>query len=182
MKFSKYLLLVAICFIGFQGLSQKKKSLGLTNVVVIGQMDNQEDRYSVEVNLTQLFASKGIKATPSLNIIKQGADSRELAGDSLMTELKAKGYDTYMLVTVRGYDRKFKVSDSKPTFEESLERANLFEIYAMDIVSVSFECKFYRSKELIHTEMIKVGNVSSRSTVLSKLRKKIVKLLDKRKW
>lgn len=159
----------------------QKKSLGLTNAVVIGQMDNQEDRYSIEVNLTELLSSRGIKATPSLNIIKQGADSRLLASDSVMNALKAKGFDTYVLISVRGYDRRFKITESKDSFEESLDRANLFEIYALDIVSVSFECKFYRNKQLVHTEMIKVGNVSDRSTVLNKLRKKVNKLLDK-KW
>lgn len=161
--------------------SQKKGDINLTNAVVIGQMDNQEDRYSVEINVTEMLTSRGMKSIPSLNMIKLGADSRELASDSIATILKGKGIDTYMLVSVRGYDRSFKVSDNPGTLAESLDRANLFEIYAMDIVSVSFEIKIYRKGEFVHSEIIKLGNVGGRESVLKKFRKKLGKKIDK-KW
>ena len=81
-------------------------------------MDSQEDRYSVEINFMEMLTNRGMKAMPSLNLIKLGADSRELASDSIMQLCKAKGIDTYILVGVRGYDRTFKVSDTKPTWKK----------------------------------------------------------------
>lgn len=162
---------------------QKKKNapLHLTNVLVIGQMDKPEDRYSIEINLTEMLSSRGITTSPSLNVIKMGSEAQELASDSIKELMKTKGIDTYVLVTVRGYDRKFKVSEKQDNLVGALSIGSLFELYRPDIVSVSFEFKFFRNGEFVYGDIVKCGNVSDRETVLKRFRKKVGKRIYK-KW
>ena len=177
------LTLCALAFV-FGAQAQKKKKeqepLNLTNVVIIGQMDDPSDRYSVEISMTELFGNAGIKSKASLNLIKQGADSQILASDSVGTVLSGQGFDTYMLISVRGYDKRFKISNVEESLSDALSRGNLFSIYQDGVVSVSFEYKFFRNGQLIHSEMVKCGNAGSREKVMSKLRKKVSKRLEKR--
>ncbi|MDB4516069.1 hypothetical protein N9089_00570 [Crocinitomicaceae bacterium] len=177
-------LIMVLCAVFLLGnvQAQKKKDqtpLDLKNVVIIGQMDDPSDRYSVEINMTELFSTNGVKSKASLNLMKQGADSEILASDSLKSLLQKEGFDTYLLITVRGYDKRFKISDANDDFKTSLSRGNLFSIYQEGVVSVSFEFKFFRNGELVRDEVIKCGNAGSREKVLSKLRKKVRKRLVK---
>ena len=89
-------------------VNAQKESIQLKNALVVGQLDKEEDRYSLEINLTELLTDAGIKAVPSLNILKLGEDASILATDSIQKIVAAKGIDTYVLVSVRGYDKKFK--------------------------------------------------------------------------
>ena len=115
------LLLTLLCFTtGAFAQKKQKTKLNLTNAIVVGQTDNGPDRYSIEVNLTEILNSKGVTAVPSLNIIKTGADSKILASDSMKAVLAAKGIDTYILVTVRGYDRKFKPAKNQVDLSSEL--------------------------------------------------------------
>ncbi|MFT5580842.1 MAG: hypothetical protein ACI9G9_000080, partial [Psychromonas sp.] len=82
--------------------SQKEK-LNLTNALVIGMLDKQDERFSLEVSITEFLAERGINAVPSINVLKQGSDLEELASDSLQQIVSKKGIDTYMLISVRGY-------------------------------------------------------------------------------
>lgn len=170
-------------FIAFSANAQKKKDadLNLKNALVIGQFDRPEDRYSIEINLTDMLASRGVKAMPSLNILKLGESAEKLATDSLQQVMTDKGIDTYILVSVRGYDRKYKPSDNPPDFATAITGANLFELYQMDIVSISFDFKFFRNGVCVHNEVVKCGNVGDRDAVLKKFRKKVAKRIDK-KW
>jgi hypothetical protein len=160
---------------------KNKQALNLTNALVIGQLDNPEDRYSLEINLTEILSSNGIKTVPSLNILKLGADSEILASDSVAQVMAAQGIDTYVLVTVRGYDRKFKVSKNQADLNSAVRIGGLFDLYRMDIVSISFEFKFYREGKFVYGDIIKCGNISDRETVLKRLRKKVTKRVSK-KW
>ena len=175
----KTTLIILLLFVA--NLSIAQDNLQLNNAVIIGQMDNSADRYSVEINLTELFSRNGIKSIASLNLMKLGSDSQQLASDSVALKIKEKGYDTFVLISVRGYDKRYKSSTSKEDFSTSLGRANLFQIYKEDIVSVTFEFKFYREGQLVYNETIKCGNAGSREKVLKKLRKKVGKKLL-RKW
>ncbi len=159
----------------------QKVNLNLKNAVVIGQLDNTEDRYSLEINLTELLTSRGVKTIPSLNIMKIGSDSQLLASDSMTQVLKEKGIDTYILVSVRGYDRKFKPTTSKDDLFKSLELGSLFNLHQPDIVSVSFEFKFYRNGQFITSDIVKCANVSDRETVLKRFRIKVGKRITS-KW
>jgi hypothetical protein len=88
----KYIQLVILLLMPvFLGYSQGVK---LTNALIIGQFDKAEDRFSIEVSVTEIFTSLGIKAIPSINVMKQGADPLILASDTMVNNLKIKGFDT----------------------------------------------------------------------------------------
>lgn len=155
------------------------KGLHLTNALVIGQMDNQEDRYTVEINLTELLTDAGIKAIPSLNVMKLGSDATLLGSDSLQNSVAAKGVDTYVLVSVRGYDRKFKLSNRNDDLKTALDAGNLFQLYRDEIVSVSFEFLFYRNGKYVAGDIVKCGNISDLESVIKRFRKKVEKRIEK---
>ncbi|MEJ6775899.1 MAG: hypothetical protein QNK85_01070 [Crocinitomicaceae bacterium] len=178
----KLILTVLVALIATGTFSQKKEKLklDLTNALVIGQMDKTEDRYSLEINATELLNSRGVKAIPSLNVIKLGGEALVLASDSIAELMKAKGIDTYVLISVRGFDRKFKVSGIKDNLETALGLSSLFDLYREDIVSISFEFKFFRGSELIYSDMVKCGNIGDRESVIKRFRKKVGKRIVKR--
>lgn len=182
MKYFKYLFLLIFLTSGTFLFAQKKGSnFQLTNAVIVGQFDKQEDRYSIEANLTQLFNAYGVKAMPSLNLVKIGQDASALASDSVMSLVKEKGFDTYIILNVRGYDRKYKPSTTVLTLEETLERGSLYSIHAEAIVSVTFEIRVFRNGEFVGIDSIKCGNIGERDSVLRKLSGHIEKRLEK-KW
>ena len=156
-----------------------KTSITLQNVLVVGQMDTPEDRYSIEINLADMFASQNIKAIPSLNILKMGNDSRLLATDSIQKMVAEKGVDTYCIVSIRGFDRKYTVANMEDDFATSLEQASFFELYRTDAVSVSFQIKFFRNNKCVHAEIVKCGNIGSRETVVKRFRQRVQKRINK---
>jgi hypothetical protein len=158
------------------GFSQ---SLKLKNVLVIGQFEKPEDRYAIEVNLTELLTNSGIKASPSLNILKQGTSVVNLVNDSIQQLIQSKGFDTYVIVNVRGYDRKFKTSEAKVLFEDMLNMASLYHLYRDEASSVSFEFTFFRNQKVVYRDILRCGNVSNRDSVIKRLRKKMPKLIEK---
>ncbi len=174
----RFYLFIAALLTLTSGFSQTK-GLHLTNALVVGQLDKPEDRFTLEINLTQLLAENGIKAMASLNVLKQGASPEVLATDSIQSLLKAKGIDTYVLVSVRGYDRKFKPSKNHETLPVELASGHLFPLYRDEISSITFEFKFYRNGEFVGYDLIKMGGVGSRETVLKKFRKAVLKKLAK---
>lgn len=176
----KNTLLIFSLFISLSGQSQTDE-IHLKNALVIGQMDKEEDRYSLEVNLTELLTEAGIKAMPSLNVLKLGSDASLLATDSVQKIVASKGIDTYILISVRGYDRAFKTTDRKDDFATALNAGNLFPIFREEIVSVSFEFLFYRNGQLIGSDIVKCGNVSDRDSVIKRFRKNVSKRINK-KW
>ena len=156
-----------------------KTSISLDTALVIGQMDSPEDRYSVEITLTEMLAKSGVKATPSLNVLKLGSDARILATDSVQQLVAAKGIDTYCLVSIRGFDRKYNVSNRADDFETALDQASFFDLYRTDAVSISFQFKFFRDNKCVHSEIVKCGNIGSRESVLKRFRKKVGKRIKK---
>lgn len=182
MKYFKYIMITLLIVQAGNLYAQKKGSnFGLKNAVIVGQFDKQEDRYSVEASLTDLFNGMGVKAMPSLNLVKVGQDAASLASDSIMAIAEAKGYDTYVIINVRGYDRKFRLSTAKLTLKEALERGSLYSIYQENIVSVTFEFRVYRNGEFVGVDSIKCGNVGERDSVFKRLRSSVEKRL-KKQW
>lgn len=177
MKNTFFFLLLFVSTFTFGQIS----NLQLKNVVVVGQLDRPEDRYTIEVNVTEQFTEAGIKAIPSLNLLKQGSDEVLLAGDSLKAVVASKGFDTYALVSIRGYDRKFKATERHDDFATALGVGNLFPIYRDEVASVSFEFLFYRNGQLIGSDILKCGNVSDKDSVIKKFRKVLAKHIQK-KW
>lgn len=176
----KLVITIVLLSLSVSGFGQKKVKINLTNALVIGQMDKPQERYAIEGQLTQLLAQYNIKAAPSLNYVKVGGDSGVILEDSVAAKLKAEGFDTYLIVSVRGYDRKFKASTRRDSLSEKLGQGNLYEIYRQDAVSVTFEFTFYRNGEYLATEVVKLGNISDRDSVLKRFNNKVGKRIYKR--
>ncbi|MDG1333307.1 MAG: hypothetical protein P8P74_13310 [Crocinitomicaceae bacterium] len=156
-----------------------KTAISLDNALVIAQMDTPEDRYSIEILLTEMLTGAKVNSSPSLNVLKLGSDSRALASDSVQKVVALKGIDTYCLVSIRGFDRNYNVSNKSDDFETSLNQASFFELYRIDAVSISFQFKFFRDNKCVHSEVVKCGNIGSRSSVLKRFRKKVGKRIKK---
>ncbi len=169
------LLLLFACVLNFVNAQDLK----LTNALVVSHMDKQQDRFSLEIACSEVLANAGIKNGVSLNILKQGGDPQVLLTDSITQILQAKGLNTLMLVSVRGYDKRFNKSEQAISLAEDLATDNLFPIYKEDIVSVSFEFNFYREGKLVYSDVLKIGGASSRDKVLKKFRKKLAKKVAK---
>jgi hypothetical protein len=175
----KYYLALFIVINQFVFFSQV--NFQLNNAVVIGQFDKPEDRFSIEITTTEILASQGIKAIPSLNLLKAGADSRLLSTDSIKAVVRAKGFDTYLIVKVIGYDKRFKASERKISFEEALGLGTLFNLYRDEAESISFEFSFFRNDQIVYREVIRCLSIADRNSVLKKYRKKLTKRVSK-KW
>ncbi len=174
--FMKHLFLfLFLSTLSFLSTSQIK----LNGAVVIGQFDKPEDRYSVEVNLTEMLTQAGIKTMPSLNLLKQGADPLILANDTIQKELQKGGYNTFIIVNVRGYDKTFKVSKNVVSLKEVLDMTSIYHLYRDEATSVTLEFSFFREGKLIFRDIVKLGNVSNRDAVVKKFRKKMPKLIAK---
>lgn len=155
------------------------ENLHLKNVLVVGLLDKPEDRFTLEVNLAELLATNGIKTKASLNALKQGSDISMLANDSIHTVLKEKGIDTYVLVSVRGYDTKFKPSTQQNDLLTELSIGHLFPLYREHITSVTLEFNFYRNGQFVAYDILKLSGTSTRDLVIKKLRKKLPKRINK---
>jgi hypothetical protein len=155
--------------------------LKLKSAIVLGQFDKPEDRYAVEVNVTELLTEAGIKSMPSLNLLKQGGDVFVLSNDTLQSIMLAQGYDTYMVVNVRGYDKKFRTSSMAISFQDVLNMTSIYHLYKDEATNVSFEFSFFRNNRVVYREIVKIGNVSNRDAVIKKFRKKLPKIIE-RKW
>jgi hypothetical protein len=151
------------------------QSVKLTNAVVITQFDKEEDRYAMQALMADILKGYQIKALPVMNILKQGEDPQHLLNDSIQQIIVQKGFDTYLVVNVRGYDRTFKPSDDTQTLAELLETTSIYQIYRDEATSVSFEFSIYRGGKLVSRQVLRCGNVSDRDSVLKRLRKRLPK-------
>ena len=174
----KYILFLSVIILSNISFTQTKE-LNLTNALVIGQLDMSEDRYSIEIALTELLADAGVKALPSLNILKVGADVYHLENDSIQNIVSAKGLDTYLTVSVRGYDKRFKLAESRDDFKTAININHLFSLYKENVITVSFEFTFYRDGKFVGTDIVRCGNIDSRETVLKRFKKKTAKRIKK---
>lgn len=161
------------------GTYAQNEKLHLKNTLVVSHLDKQEDRFSLEIAVSEVLSHCGVKNMVSLNVLKQGGDPQVLLTDSVSNMLREKGIDTYMLVSVRGFDARYSKSTGNFTLAEDLAAENLFPIYKDDIVSVTFEFHFYRDGKLVYTDLLKIGGASSREKVMKKLRKKLTKKVHK---
>lgn len=152
-----------------------------SKTLVIGQFDKPAERYAIEVAITDIFTKNGVPSVPSLNVIKQGADPSILSQDSIQSVLKKAGIDIIAIVNVRGYDRRFKISDAETSLKETLGRTSIYHIYREEATSVSFEFSFYKENKMVFRDILKCGNVSDRDSVIKRIRKKLPKRMAK-KW
>jgi hypothetical protein len=156
------------------------QQIAFKNALVIGQFDKSEDRYAMELNLVGILQQNGYKAFPSFNLLKQGEALGNLLNDSTRNVLKSKGIDAYVVLNVRGYDRKFKSSEAKTTLREMLDMTSIYHIYRDEATSVTFEFTFFDlNNQLIGRSLLKCGNVSDRDSVMKRFRKKLPKTIAK---
>lgn len=156
------------------------QQIAFKNALVIGQFDKSEDRYAMELNLVEILQQNGYKAMPSFNLLKQGEALGNLLNDSTRNILKSKGIDAYVVLNVRGYDRKFKSSEAKTTLKEMLDMTSIYHIYRDEATSVTFEFTFFDlNNQLIGRSLLKCGNVSDRDSVMKRFRKKLPKTIAK---
>jgi hypothetical protein len=142
----KYLFFISLAILSNVGYAQGIK---LNNALVITQFDKEEDRYAMQALMTDILKGYQIKALPLMNVLKQGEDPQHLLNDSIQQILLQKGFDTYLVVNVRGYDRNFKASEDTQTLAELLETTSIYQIYREEATSVSFEFSIYRGGQLI---------------------------------
>jgi hypothetical protein len=166
-----------LVFFGLAILTQlvSAQSVKLTNAVVITQFDKEEDRYVMQALMADILKGYQIKALPVMNVLKQGEDPQHLLNDSIQQIIVQKGFDTYLVVNVRGYDRTFKPSEDTQTLAELLETTSIYQIYRDEATSVSFEFSIYRDGKLVSRQVLRCGNVSDRDSVLKRLRKRLPK-------
>ncbi|WP_430405405.1 hypothetical protein [Fluviicola sp.] len=167
----------SICLLGFA--QAKFPPLKLNNALVVSHLDKESDQFSLEIAVSDVLSRSKVKNTVSLNVLKAGGDPQVLMTDSLTQLLKTKGINTLMLVSVRGFDNRFRPSTGNMTLAEDLAADNLFPIYKEDIVSVTFEFHFYRDGKLVYADLLKIGGAGSRDKVLRKFRKKLAKRVTK---
>lgn len=159
--------------------AQSNEKLNLKNVLVVAQQDDMSDRYSLEVAMLQMFNYYGVKAKASLNVVKEGGTPDVLLSDTVRQQLKDEGIDTYLLISVRGYDSRFKPSQNLNSFEEELKAGHLFPLYREGASRVTFTFTFYRGLEPVYYTLVRTGTVGSKEAVLRKLMKKVEKVLIK---
>lgn len=176
----KQVLVCLLLFIGSYSFSQLE-NLNLTNCVVVGQFDKPEDRFTVESTLSSILKTHGVNTTPSLNYVKVGEDATVLVSDSIQSILAEKGFDTYVIASVRGYDRKYKSKLTEESFETCLGQGTLREIYRSAAVSVTFEFAFFRNGKMLAIDQIKCSNISDRETTMKRFVNKIEKRIS-RHW
>jgi hypothetical protein len=171
--------LIAIITLSYDAFLCQKENKD--KVLIVGQFDRPDERYAVEVTLTEIFAENGIQAIPSLNILKQGSDPSALASDTLQNILFDQGISIYLVVNVRGYDRRFKTSEIDVSLSEMLGRTSIYHIYREEATSVSLEFTFFIGNQIYFRDILKCGNIAGRDSVLKRIRKKLPKRMAK-KW
>lgn len=175
----KYLLLITVALIMSYSKTWAQEDLNLKNVLIIAQQDELSDRYSVEIGLLQMFNSYNIKSKASLNVLKQGGSADILLSDSTRQKLKEEGIDTYLLVSVRGFNNRFKPSKKIHEFEDEIQAGHLYPLYRESTSTVTFTFTFYRDLKPVHSELIRTGSVGSKDAVMKKLLKKVERRLTK---
>ncbi len=174
----KKITVIFILFLSFQTFVTAQQKTKLTNVVVVGLFDRKDERFQMEILLSEILLENNIKAKASLNYLKEGSDISTFANDSVQQAIQASGFDTYILFSVRGYETKFKPASQIYTLEEELKLGHLFPIYREEVSNVTFEFKVYRGNEMIDYHLLKVPS-SSKEGMIKKFRIKSKKLIKK---
>lgn len=151
----------------------KIEPLNLTNALVVAQQDKTEDRYNLELAIIDAMRDNDILAKSSLNLVKQGQDPVILASDSIQRKLSNEGINTYMLVSVRGYDRSYNATKNIPSMKDELHSGHLFQIWRESARSVTFTIIFYRNEVPVHYELMKLRAGKSKAKMLERLTKKM---------
>lgn len=160
-------------------VKSQDQPLNLENVLVVGQQDKLQDQYTLELAILELMQKNNINAKASLNVIKQGQDPTILASDSIQRKLANQGIDTYMLVSVRGYDKRFNPSSNIQKMDEELRAGHLFKLWRESASTITYTVIFYRNNIPARYDLIRVRAGNSEEKAMKRLSKKIDKLIQK---
>jgi hypothetical protein len=176
-----------IIFLAFSTLnsawSQKVKHPPINNMqgaMLLVKNDNAQERFSVEANLGKILATYNMPLLLSINVINQGAPLKELAGARAQNEMSARGINSVLVVSIRGFDQRFKPRTKIPaTLEEMLEEGNLYPISQEEATTVTIEFIQYVGGKFNGYHMMRIGSASNKSKVYTRIQKKLNRLVPK---
>ena len=169
------LTIIALLLLNFTVKAQEEP-LNLDNALVVAMQDKMEDRYTLELAVIELLRKHNVLAKSSLNILKDGQDPMILASDSIKRNLSNAGVNTYMLISVRGFNKRFNPSQNIPALKDELRSGHLFPIWRETASTVTFTIIFYRNEVPVHYELIRVRAGNS----VDKMMKRLVKQMERR--
>jgi hypothetical protein len=163
--------------------SQKVKHPPINNlkgVMLLVKNDNAQERFSVEANLGKIFATFNMPLLLSINMIKQGESLKELASARVQNEMNAKNINSVLVVSIRGFDQRFKPRTKMPaTLEEVLEEGNLYPLSQEEATTVTIEFIQFVNGKFNGYHMMRVGNASEKNKVYTKIQKKLNRQMTK---
>jgi hypothetical protein len=153
----------------------------LENVVVVAQQNNTADRFNLELAVMDLLRKYEVNARSAISVVKEGQGPNSLANDSIQKRLSGDGFNMFMLISVRGYDKRFSPPSNRFTLNEELLGGHLYAYHREKISSVTFTISFFRNGHPVHSELIRVKKTKSPEKILKSLIKKMERRL-KRSW
>jgi len=150
----------------------------LKGALLVVKNDKFNERFSAEVNVAKIFSPFQMPMLLSVNLIKENAPLTELASSKVQGEMAAKNINSVLIVSVRGYDNRFKPRTKIPeTLIEMLEEGNLMPITQDDISSVTIEFFQYVGGKFHGYHMMRVGSASNKQKVYKKMQKKLNRMI-----
>lgn len=153
--------------------------INLDNVVVVAQQNKTADRYNLELAIMDVLRKYDVNARSGISAVKEGQGPNSLANDSIQKRLNENGFPMFMLVSVRGYDKRFTISSNNTPLNDELRAGHLFAYHREKISSVTFTVSFYRNGQPVHSELIRIKKTKSPEKVLKAFSKRIEKRLKK---
>jgi hypothetical protein len=163
--------------------AQKVKHPPINNLkgaMLLVKNDDAKERFSVEANMGKILATYNMPLLLSINMINQGAPLKELAGARVQNEMSARGINSVLVVSIRGFDQRFKPRTKIPErLEEMLEEGNLYPISQEDATTVTIEFIQYVGGNFNGYHMMRLGNASNKTKIYNKMLKKLNRLMPK---
>ena len=152
----------------------------LKGAMILVKNDDQQERFSMEANIGKIFSVFKMPILLSINLIKEGAPLTDLADQKIQSELNAKNINSVLVISVRGFDTRFKPRTKiPPTLAEMLQEGNLNKISYEESASVTLEFFQYINGKFNGYQMLRLGGASDRAKVYNRLQKKLNKLVPK---
>ncbi len=154
--------------------SKHPKINNLKGALLVVKNDKFNERFSAEVNIAKIFSPFQMPMLLSVNLIKENASLSELNTAKVQGEMAAKNINSVLVVSVRGYDTRFKPRTKIPlTLEEMLEEGNLYPVTQDDISSVTIEFIQYVGGKFNGYHIMRLGSASDKQKVYKKMQKKL---------
>ena len=165
------------------GLAQKVKQPKISKLkgaMILVKNDKPQERFSMEANLGKLFSVYKMPILLSVNLIKEGAPLIELADERVQKEMNAKGINSVLVISVRGFDTRFSARTKIPqTLAEMLQEGNLNPITAEEATTVTIEFFQYIDGKFVGYHIQRVGGAATKTKVYQRLQKRLDKLVPK---